>query len=91
MAIILDLTAEQKTAVEQALKAQREKMRTEMDATRARGTWPSREEMQEFHQRHLQETLTSLQGVLTPNQQRKLVALMDRPFGPPPGPPRIPQ
>lgn len=87
MAIILDLTAEQKTALEQALKAQREKMRTEMQTSRASGTWPSREDMEELRQRHLQETLTSLQGVLTPNQLRKLVALMDRPPWPHPGPP----
>ncbi|MET0658199.1 MAG: hypothetical protein ABW110_08605 [Steroidobacteraceae bacterium] len=79
MAILLDLNDSQKTAVQQVLEEQRQKMRTAREQNESSGTRPSREEMQKLHEQMKQQTVTKLQGVLTPEQIKKFEALTDRP------------
>lgn len=82
MTILLDLNDSQKTAVQQVLEEQHQKMRELREQHKTEGTRPSREEMQQLHSQMKQDTLTKLQGVLTPEQIKKFEALTDRP---PPG------
>ena len=77
MAILLDLNESQKTEVEKILNEQREKFRAEREQYRAQGTRPTREEMMQKHAGRRQETLTKLQGVLTPEQIKKFEVLTD--------------
>ncbi|HKQ81273.1 MAG TPA: Spy/CpxP family protein refolding chaperone [Steroidobacteraceae bacterium] len=79
MAILLDLNDSQKTAVQQVLEEQREKMRAAREQNQGSDTRPSRAEMQKLHAQMKQETVTKLQGVLTPEQIKKFEALTDRP------------
>jgi Spy/CpxP family protein refolding chaperone len=84
MALLLDLTAEQRVQVEKVITAQREQMRTAREQNRTSGERPSREDMKQHFEQMRQETLSQLQGVLSPLQIKKFEALMDRP--PPRGP-----
>ena len=75
MALLLDLDAYQKTEVEKILKEHHEKMRSEMEAARASGTRPTREEMQAKREQSQQELKTRLSGVLNETQLKKFDAL----------------
>ncbi|MET0985899.1 MAG: hypothetical protein ABW034_10875 [Steroidobacteraceae bacterium] len=79
MAILLDLNESQKTTVQQVLEEQHQKMREAREQNQSSGTRPSREEMQKLHAQMKQDTVTKLQGVLTPEQIKKFEALTDRP------------
>lgn len=79
IAILLDLNDSQKAAVQQVFEEQRQKMREAREQYKASGKRPTREEMKQAHQQRKQETLTKLQGVLTPEQMKKYEVLTDRP------------
>ena len=79
MAILLDLNDGQKTAVQEILQQQHDKMHASHEAQHAAGTRPTREEMTRLHEQVKQETVTKLQTVLTPEQIKKFEALTDRP------------
>ena len=83
VAIILDLNEAQKAEVQKVMKEQHQKIQAEMESRRDSGTRPYREEMQELRRRNVLEMTTKLQGVLTPDQSRKLEALLQlHPGGP---------
>lgn len=79
MAILLDLNDSQKAEVQKVLEEQRAKMQTVREQHRASGTRPSPEDRQTMRETMRQETVTKLQGVLTPEQIKKFEALTDRP------------
>lgn len=79
MAILLDLDESQKTAVQQVLEEQHQKMRAAREQYKSSGTRPSREEMQQLREQRKQETFAKLQSILTPEQIKKFEALTDRP------------
>lgn len=79
IALLLDLDDSQKTAVQEVLDEQREKMRATFEQNKSAGTRPSREEMEQLHEQMKEETSAKLQGVLTAEQIKKFEALMDRP------------
>ena len=79
MAILLDLNDGQKTAVQEVLQQQHDKMHASHEAQHAAGTRPTREEMTKLHEQMKQETVTKLQSVLTPEQIKKFEALTDGP------------
>jgi hypothetical protein len=82
MALLLDLDAYQKTEVEKILKEHHEQMRSEMEAARASGTRPTREEMQAKREQSQQELHTKLSGVLNETQLKKFDALHEGRPGP---------
>jgi hypothetical protein len=82
MALLLDLDAYQKTEVEKILKEHHETMRSEMEAARASGTRPTREEMQAKREQSKQELHTKLSGVLNETQLKKFDALREGRPGP---------
>jgi len=82
MALLLDLDAYQKTEVEKILKEHHDKMRSEMEAARASGTRPTREEMEAKREQSQQELHTKLSGVLNETQLKKFDALHEGRPGP---------
>lgn len=77
MAILLDLSADQKTQVQQIFQEQHDKMKAVHDQAQSSGTKPSREERQKFHEEMKQDINTRLQAVLSADQMKKFDALMD--------------
>ena len=82
MALLLDLDAYQKTEVEKILKEHHETRRSEIEAARASGTRPTREEMQAKREQSKQELHTKLSGVLNETQLKKFDALHEGRPGP---------
>jgi periplasmic protein CpxP/Spy len=77
MATLLDLNDSQKTAVQDILEQQHEKIRAAHEERKTSGTRPTREEMTKEHEQLKQDTMTKLQSVLTPEQIKKFEALTD--------------
>jgi hypothetical protein len=82
MALLLDLDAYQKTEVEKILREHHEQMRSEVEAARASGTRPTREEMKAKREQSRQELHTKLSGVLNETQLKKFDALHEGRPGP---------
>jgi periplasmic protein CpxP/Spy len=81
MATLLDLNDSQKAEVQKIFDEQHEKMKAQFDQAQSAGTKPTREERAKFHDEMKQEMNTKLQAVLSPEQMKKLEALMDHPRG----------
>jgi len=85
LAILLDLTDEQKAQVQAILDEQHAKMKAQRDAMQASGQKPTFDQMKAAHDQLRQDTLTKLTPVLTPAQLKKFQVLMEE-RGPPGGP-----
>ena len=94
LAVLLDLTDEQKAQVQAILQEQHAKMKAQFDAARSSGQKPSFDEMKAQHAQAMQDTITKLTPVLSPLQLKKFQILMQEHGpprggfhgGPPPGP-----
>ena len=82
MAVLLDLSDDQKAQVQQIFTEQHEKLKAAHDQAHSAGTRPSREERQKFHEEMKADTTTRLQAVLSADQMKKFAALMDHQRGP---------
>jgi Spy/CpxP family protein refolding chaperone len=80
LAILLDLTPEQKTQVQQILQQQRQQMRAFFQQQTASGAKPNFQQMRTERQQLRQQTLTTLQTVLSADQYRKMQVLMTPQF-----------
>lgn len=80
MAILLDLTPEQKTQVQQVLQQQREQMQAFWQQQKASGTQPDFQQMRAERQQLRQQTLATLQTILSADQFKKLQVLMTPPL-----------
>ena len=86
LALLLDLDAGQKVAVEKVLTEQRETMRAERKKAKEAGAErPSREEMKAYFEAQHAAVIEKLTPILSDVQLKKFEALTDRPMGPPPG------
>lgn len=86
MALLLDLDAGQKVAVEKVLTEQREQMKAARQQARTAGAErPSREEMKAKFEAERAATVEKLRPILSDVQLKKFEALTDHPMGPPPG------
>ena len=85
LAILLDLTDEQKAQVQTILEEQHAKMKAQHEAAQASGQKPTFDQMKAAHDQLRQDTLTKLTPVLTPAQLKKFQVLMEE-RGPPGGP-----
>ena len=85
LAILLDLTDEQKAQVQAILDEQHAKMKAQRDAMQASGQKPTFEQMKAAHDQLRQDTVAKLTPVLTPAQLKKFQVLMEE-RGPPGGP-----
>ena len=86
LALLLDLDAGQKVAVEKVLTEQRQEMMAERKAARDSGaTRPSREEMKAHFEQKRAALLEKLRPILSDVQLQKFEALTDHPMGPSPG------
>jgi len=77
MATLLDLNDSQKAEVQKIFDEQHEKMKAQFEQAQSSGTRPTREERAKAHDEMKQELNTRLQAVLSPEQMKKLEALMD--------------
>jgi len=80
MAILLDLTPEQKTQVQQALQQQRQQMQAFFQQQKASGAQPNFQAMRAERQQLRQQTLATLQTLLSADQFNKLQVLMTPQF-----------
>ena len=80
MAILLDLTPEQKSQVQQVLDQQRQQMRAFWQQQTASGAKPDFQQLRAERQQLRQQTLTQLQQLLRPEQYTKLQVLMAPPL-----------
>jgi len=86
LALLLDLDAGQKVAVEKVLTEQRAEMKAERKKAREAGAErPTREEMKARFDAQRTATIDKLRPILSDVQLKKFEALADRPMGPPPG------
>ena len=87
LALLLDLDAGQKVAVQKVLTEQRQEMKAERKKAREAGSArPSREEMKAHFEAQHAAVVEKLRPILSDVQLKKFEALTDRPMGPPPGP-----
>jgi Spy/CpxP family protein refolding chaperone len=77
LAILLDLTDEQKAQVQAILDEQHSKMKALHQQARESGQRPSFEQMKSQHEQMQQEVLAKLTPVLTPAQLKKFQVLME--------------
>ena len=90
LAVLLDLTDEQKPKFEAVLQQEHAKMKAWFDQARASGTRPSFEQMKAQHQQIEQDSVMQLTPVLSPAQLKKFEILLQEraSLGPhPPGGP----
>lgn len=80
IAILLDLTPEQKTQVQQAFEQQRQQMRAFWQQQQASGAKPDFQQMRAERQQLRQQTLATLQTLLSASQYNKLQVLMTPPL-----------
>ena len=80
MAILLDLTPEQKAQVQQVLDQQRQQMRAFWQQQHASGAQPDFQQMRAERQQLRQQTLATLQTLLSADQFKKLQVLMTPQF-----------
>lgn len=85
MAVLLDLDAGQKVAVQKILAEQRQEMQAQRKQAKESGQRPDREQMKEKIDAQRAATLEKLRPVLSDVQLKKFEALTDRPSGPMPG------
>jgi hypothetical protein len=85
LALLLDLDAGQKAAVETILTEQRQEMQAQRQAAKQSGTRPTREEMKAKFEAEHAATIEKLRPVLNDVQLKKFEALTDHPPGPPHG------
>ena len=86
LALLLDLDAGQKAAVEKVLTEQRQEMMAERKAAHDSGAErPSREAMKAKFEAKRAATVEKLRPILSDIQLKKFEALTDHPWGPPPG------
>jgi len=86
LALLLDLDAGQKVAVQKVLTEQREQMKAEHKQAKDSGqARPTREEMKARFQAEHAATIEKLRPILSDVQLKKFEALTDHPMGPPPG------
>ena len=84
LALLLDLDAGQKVAVDKVLTEQRQEMMTERKAARdSNAARPTREEMKTRFAAKRAETIEKLRPILSDVQLKKFEALTDHPMGPP--------
>ncbi len=76
LAVLLDLTAEQKPKFAAVLQQQHAKMKALFEQARASGTRPSFEQMRAQHQQIEQESMTQLTPLLTAAQLNKFKILL---------------
>ncbi len=76
MAILLDLTPQQKLQVQQVLDEERQQMRAFWQQQKSSGAKPTFQQMRAERQQLRQQTLAQLQQLLNPNQYTKLQVLM---------------
>lgn len=81
MAILLDLSVDQKAQVQQIFEEQHDKMKAAHEQAHSGGAKPSREERRKFHEEMKQDITTRLQAVLSADQMKKFAALTDRSHG----------
>jgi len=92
LAVLLDLTDEQKPQVAAVLQQEHEKVRAQFEQAKASGTRPSFEQMKALHEQIQQDAVTQLSAVLNQSQLQKFKVLLQErasafPGGHPPGPP----
>lgn len=80
MAILLDLTPEQKSQVQQVLDQQRQQMRAFWQQQSASGAKPDFQQLRAERRQLRQQTLAQLQQLLKPDQYTKLQVLMTPPL-----------
>jgi len=80
MAILLDLTPQQKLQVQQVLDEERQQMRGFWQQQKSSGAKPNFRQMRTERQQLRQQTLGQLQQLLNPNQYSKLQVLMTPQF-----------
>ena len=80
MAILLDLTPQQKLQVQQILDEQRQQMKAFWEQQKASGAKPDFQQMRTERQQLRQQTLAQLQQLLSADQYKKLQVLMTPPF-----------
>jgi len=76
LAVLLDLTDEQKAQVQAILEEQHSKMKSLHEQAQASGQRPSFEQMKAQHEQMQQDTLAKLTPVLSPTQLKKFQILM---------------
>jgi Spy/CpxP family protein refolding chaperone len=81
LAILLDLTDEQKAQVKTILDAEHAKMKAQFEAARASGTRPSFEEMRAARQQQKAEVIQQLTSVLNAAQLKKFEVLLEEERG----------
>ena len=77
LAILLDLTDEQKAQVQAVLQEEHSQMKALHEQAQASGQKPSFEQMKAQHQQMQQATLTKLTPILSPTQLKKFQILME--------------
>jgi hypothetical protein len=89
LALLLDLTPAQTTAVQSILQDEHQQMKAAFESAKSSGTAPDREQMHALHQQIEQDTITKLTPVLNATQLQKFKALMQMHHfrGPHGGPP----
>lgn len=83
LAILLDLDAGQKVAVQKVLEEQHESMKTMHEQAKTSQQRPTREQMREQHEKLQTTTVEKLRAILSDVQLQKYQALMDMRPGPP--------
>ncbi len=84
LAVLLDLTDEQKAQVQTVLEEERAQVKAAHEQARASGQKPTFEQMRAAHEQAQQDTLAKLTPVLSPTQLKKFQILMEH--RPPPAP-----
>ena len=83
LAVLLDLTDEQKAQVQAILEEEHSKMKALHEQAKASGQKPSFEQMKAQHEQMQQDTLAKLTPVLSPSQLKKFQIIMEHgPRGP---------
>jgi len=85
LAILLDLDAGQKVAVQKVFDEQRAEMTALRTQAKASDERPTREQMRAKHEEMKKQTHDKLAGVLSDTQLKKFEVLTERPDGPRPG------
>jgi Spy/CpxP family protein refolding chaperone len=77
LAVLLDLTDEQKAQVQAVLEQEHSKMKALHEQAQASGQKPSFEQMKAQHEQMQQDTLAKLTPILSPAQLKKFQILME--------------
>lgn len=77
LAVLLDLSDEQKTQVKAVLDAERASMKAQFEAARASGTRPAFEEIRAAREQRKAEVIQKLTPILNATQLKKFEVLLD--------------